>query len=59
MWRSNFVMLSLPERALRDRLATVAKLFQKLEFFGKGKLSKPLAHGALAFQDFAHPIVHG
>ena len=57
--QSAFEVLSPSDRALRDHQATVAKPFQKLELFGKGKRLEPLTRGAFAFQNFAHPIAHG
>ncbi|MGH9352476.1 MAG: hypothetical protein ACRD2G_09985, partial [Terriglobia bacterium] len=51
-------MLLQPERASSDRQTTFPQLFQKLEFFGKGKRAEPLAGRAFTFQDLTHPLAH-
>ena len=50
------VTLTLSERAASDCKASVAELFQKLEFLGEGKVAKLLACGSFAFQNLAHPF---
>src|ERR1035437_9277895 len=56
---SGYMAIANSERAPSDRQAEVAKLFQELDLFGKGECTQPLARGAFAFQNFAHPITHG